>query len=462
MSSQTALIIAWPGAEPSIEYAGLRRSCEVFIWSVAALLCFWLTPSAAGQDIPTSLRFDDAIRLAETANPHYLAAQRGEGVFDAQVLRARARPNPEVILESENVYSLSQRGDSSPALAQWIALLGQKIETAGKRRYRVEAAEASLQVARAGIADVRRTLHVAVGVAYFSLARSESEFRAMNVAHDRIGTVIDLVAERVAEGDAAATELLRLQTEQVRLQDDMLQASLALGQAQIVLLSLIGASNVRQPVHAADSLEVATLVDPEGIPIATLDGVLHPMEAVQSAAMRYRPDLQAAAHEVDRALVNVSLQRALRIPNLKLAGGYRSDLNGNRLDAGIAVGLPLWGGLDGGGLAHAKAAHEELVAKLHQIGASVKTEVSLAVAAVNTAAERVRLIEQQYLVRVEDLQQRIQTAYTLGEASLTVLIDLQRNYLKALQLRDEAVYNYRVSQITLAAAMGVAPNHQSP
>ncbi len=411
--------------------------------------------------MPTSLRFADAIRLAEAANPHYLAAQRGEGIFGAQVLQARARPNPEIILESENVYALSQRGDRPPAQAQWLALLGQEIETAGKRSYRVKAAEAGLMVAHAGIADVRRSLHVAVGLAYFSLARSESEFRALNAVHSRINTVIDLFAERVAEGDAAATELLRLQAEEIRLQEYILQASLALEQAQVVLLALLGVSDVRRPVHAADSLEVATLVDADGMPIATPDGVIHPMAALQNTALRYRPDLQAAAHEVDRALVNVSLQRAMRIPNLELEGGYRGDLDGNRLDAGIRFGLPLWGGLDGGGLARAKAAHEEAVARLQQVEAAVMAEMALAVAAVNSAAGRVRLIEQQYLVQVEDLQRRVQTAYTLGEAPLTVLIDLHRSYLEALQLRDEAVYDYRVSLIRLAAAIGIAPNHRS-
>ena len=96
------------------------------------------------------------------------------------------------------------------------------------------------------------------------------------------------------------------------------------------------------------------------------------MAALQNTALRYRPDLQAAAHEVDRALVNVSLQRAMRIPNLELEGGYRGDLDGTDWDAGIRFGLPLWGGLDGGGLARAKAAHEEAVARLQPSRSSRK------------------------------------------------------------------------------------------
>ena len=38
-----------------------------------------------------------------------------------------------------------------------------------------------------------------------------------------------------------------------------------------------------------------------------------------------------------------------------------------------------------------------------------------------------------------------------------MLIDLHRSYLEALQLRDEAVYDYACSLIRLAAAIGIAP-----
>ena len=139
MCSPTALITAWPGTGPSIERKGRGAVAEAVIWGAAALFCFWLAPSAVGQDMPTSLRFADAIRLAEAANPHYLAAQRGEGIFGAQVLQAHARPNPEIILESENVVRPFPTRGQAPAQAQWLALLGQENRNRRQRSYRVKA-----------------------------------------------------------------------------------------------------------------------------------------------------------------------------------------------------------------------------------------------------------------------------------------------------------------------------------
>ena len=412
------------------------------------------------QDVPSALRWADAIRLAEENNPVYLAAQREHSIAQAAVIQARVYPNPQFSLNAEQLEAFGRHEHEHHP--EWFAHFVQEVESVSKRRHRNAAAHAGLAGTLAGIQDVRRALHLAVGQAYFALARHESGARILQTFHDRIQELVALVAQQVEQGETAAMELQRLQLEQIRLQDRMLQADLTLARAQAALLSMLGARDVRQSVHAADSLTVASLVDARGTVIAAADGFMLPLEVLQDMALRHRPDLVAATHAVEKARAKVALQRALRIPNLAITAGYRRDYDAGLLDVGIALGLPLWSSLDGGGLAYADAVRSRAAADLHAARMKVKTEVAQAAAGVSSAAERVRLIAQQYLAQVAELQDRIQTAYTLGESSLTVLIDLQRSHLEALQLRNDAVVDFRISQLVLANALGIAPQFQNP
>ena len=448
------------------EMARISRSamCGAFskalIAAIMPVFSLWPLWSVQSQQVPVTLRFADAIRMAEAANPTYLADQSKEALTQAKLRQARARPNPKITVESESLGAFSRGSEARSA--DWISHLVQEIETAGKRRYRAQAARAGVMMTRASILESRRELHMAVGSAYLSLALQESNYQALRIVYNHIQIAIDRVAQRVKQGDAAATALMRLQLEQVRLRDDMLQASLILKQAQVKLWSLLGAADVHQPVAAADSLVVATLIDADGMPIATLEGVMQPMSTLLSIATHNRPDLKSAAHEVDQALANVALQRALRIPNVEIEGGYRGSVEGNHVDAGIVLDVPFWGSLDGGGLQHAQAMHNKAVATLQAAKEKVKAEVTLAFTQVNGAAERVKLLTEQHLMQVEELEIRVQTAYTLGETPLTVLIDLQRIHLEALQVRNEAVFDFRMSQTALAVAMGITPLYQYP
>ena len=427
----------------------------------AIMLAFGAT-FAVAQPVPANLSLADAIRLAEAANPALITTQRMEDVALAEVQQARRWPNPELAFEAEEFPAYTVHEGSRLSNTLWVLNLGQEVRLGGKRRYEVQAAESGLMQTQAGIADFKRALLVAVGTAYFTLALAESDYYTIRVVEGQIGEIIALVEASVQQGDVAETELLRLQSEQLELRSDALSAALALDQARVVLLSLLGAANVYQEVAAADSLQVATLYDADGFPIATPEGVPLPVYRLQEMALRQRPDLRVAQFGVAQAEANIALQRAMRIPDLGVSGGYRGNFDENHFDASLSLGLPLWGGLDAGGVTHARAVHRQEVAALQELEALVRSEVAMAASAANRTAERVQLIEQNYLVLVEDLRQRLQISYTLGEAGLLDLIDLQRSYLEALQLRNETVFEFRMSQIELAAAIGITPVYTAP
>ena len=433
-------------------------------WHRAArLLCVMLlgalTSAYSGwaQEIPLALRFSDALRIAENGNPEFLLALRGEAIADAKLLQARTRENPVADIESDFLYSAIFPSGQPRELFATLAHVSQEIETSGKRRSRVRLETAGVEAARARISNVRRTLYTSVGTAYLTLARGEADYWTLHKGHQQISGAIDLVAEQVTQGEIAENELLQLQLEQVQLEDQLLQVSLQIRQARISLLALLGASDVDQPILAADSLEMSTLADMDGTPIATPDGVVYPTEHLQNRAILHRPDLKAMTSELEQARANVAVQRALRVPNFSVSVGVIHTNGGTYLDYGLAVPIPVWNRLDRQGLTHAQSVQSATSAAVLQTQSDIKAEVSLAVIAAEGAARRVRLLDDQLLTQLEELYRRSEIALTLGEISLADLIALQQRTLEAHQLRNEAVFEYRISLVNLATTIGIKP-----
>ena len=92
-----------------------------------------------------------------------------------------------------------------------------------------------------------------------------------------------------------------------------------------------GASiDLLQPIEAADSLSAPPLVDPDGRVIATADGVSVAADVLRPEALASRPDLRAARHARERADLEIQW-RALGVPNVTAAWGYRNDFGAHAM-----------------------------------------------------------------------------------------------------------------------------------
>ncbi len=435
---------------------GRLRTAETLLNRGVLMLCLfaWQAP-ALSQEVSGLLRFSDVLQMAESANPDLLTAVSGESVAEAHLRRARTIARPELRFTAEGLRNSLEPSRGSEA--EWISSLSQEIETGGKRRHRTRVAEAGLEVTRAGIKQAKRTLHEAVGTAFFTLMYREADHRTLGRLHDRLESTAALVAQSVDLGETAENAHLLLELEKARLMDDILKLEQQRNNARIRLLALMGAEDIRQHITASDSLRAATLVDKQGAAIITDTGVAWSFSVLEEIAMRNHPDVLEAVHSLEQAQAAVALQRAMLIPNLLLNTGVRTFGGRVGLDAGIGLALPLWGGLDRGGLAITRSVEAQATAALQAARERVRAELATAVATVNHAAERIRRISTEVLPLAYALQVRNRTAYTLGESTILVLVYSQRTLLEVIQLRNEAVLEYNLSQLSLAAALGITP-----
>ena len=425
---------------------------------LGTMLLAWVPASGQQAAIPSRLTFADALRIAEAANPDFRAARNLIEIAEADVLEAGSRPNPVFAMEGEE-YAVPK----FPSF--WndqglIFRVEQEVETARRRDHRLRVADTGVAVARSEADEALRQLRLAVGRAYFRLALAQADQDTAIETLREIEQVIELTEARVNFGEVAGTDLRRLQMERLHFVDQVRTTELAVNDARVELLGLLGAADLRQAIEAADPLLTPPLHGPSGELIATSEGVVAAWEGLRETAVSGRPDLRAARRFREHAEAGLGLERALRVPNLTFAWGYRRDFGSNAMDFEFSVPIPLFGGLNPGGMQRAAAVRRRAESLETAAATSVEAQLQQAIQAVNTNAERVLYVEEEYLRSAAELRSLVQTSYELGEAALIDFLDVQREFLVTRQVENQALYDLRISMIELAAAVGVPPTGQ--
>jgi cobalt-zinc-cadmium efflux system outer membrane protein len=417
---------------------------------IVVALCMCPAASAVAQTprVPQRLSLDEAVRLAAERNPQAAAARALVDIAEANRVDARLRPNPAASIESES-YPLFESPRPSFVDGQELTIrFDQEIETAGRRRLRIEAAAAGVDVATLTVRDRLRQLELAVRRAYLRLALAQADADVARTSLEEIDRVLTVGRERVTVGEAARSEVTRLEVERLRFAEDAFSADLALRNARAALLTLLGASDLTQPLEASDSL-----MDPAGLRAVTGNvGVSSPP---QPPAVDLRPDLLAAREELRRADTETRLQRALRSPNITVGGGYRRDFGTNAVVFGVTVPLPLWN-RNQGGIARAAAERQLAASNLAIVELDVRLDIQQAVNAVETNRARADYIERQILASARESRDVVSESYRLGAADLIDFLDAQRAFRDTLRTYNRALFDYRVSVFELEAARGLA------
>ena len=237
----------------------------------------------------------------------------------------------------------------------------------------------------------------------------------------------------------------RLEVERLRFSGDALSAELATRNARSALLALVGSSRLDQPIEPADSLAA-----PPAVP-SPADAA-----ALTARAMGARADVAAARREQERARADAELQRAVRLPNVSFAGGYRRDFGEDGLVFGVSVPLPIFD-RNAGGLAESGAEGRLADARLRVLEAAVSLEVRQALDVVDIARQRVQVLEGEYLRKAREALDAVAAAYRVGDAELIDFLDAQRAFRDVRRAHARALLDLRLSLSQLDAAVGVFP-----
>ncbi len=321
-------------------------------------------------------------------------------------------------------------------------LLFQPLEWPGRTaaRYRAAAHTIEASTARFRSDSTRLAFEVreAWALAWFA---EEAELTARQAV-----AVIQDVAEdaeiRLEEGDISAYETRRLRLERVQAEQVVAEAELRSRDARRRLAALTFPGTGIEEVG----------------PSAGLEGLPPPVtrEAALGALLE-RPDLEAAARDLDAAQADLAVARSGWMPDPTVSLGYRRQEGGFQgLSLGLDLPLPLFN--RGGG--NRQAADARSAAAAHRLDLQRRlAENDLLTASDRYASSRARLetAADGLLADAEALLASATAAYGENEMSLLELLDAANAFrsarLSALSMRSAAWIDYW----DLLRAMGRAP-----
>ena len=433
------------------------------LYRLAAAACavLWTFPCDA-QDVaspapPASsetqvLSIDQAVTAAVDHNLNLLAARANLTIAEAQMVTARLRPNPVLSASADSLDWLGTPFTEANGLgpSQFAFRVDVPFERGGKRELRIQTASFEKQIAEAEFADAVRRLRLDVLVACVDLLEAKAK---LQLARDNLHTFEQLVQvnqRRLTSGAIPPVELTRVRVAMLQYRNTERAAELAVVQARVRLMPLIGRTVDQTPVDVDGELSIMPAVNPPSL--ATL----------QQLARQARPDLSALRQQQARSQADLRLQLAQGKVDYTIGVAFERQRgalgSGNAIGAFVSVPLPIFN-RNQGEIARAEAQRQKSDTATAALETDVSSEVTAAYQEFETARHVLRDIEADLLTPSREARETTAYVYQAGATSLLDVLDAQRAFNDTMETYYTAQADYRRAEIRLMTVAGqeVAP-----
>ncbi|MBZ5538478.1 MAG: TolC family protein [Acidobacteriia bacterium] len=408
----------------------------VFFW---ASLSMGQSTQPGAVSVPNELSFQKALELGLTNNPSLAAEQVGRQIARADEITAGLRPNPVFLLNSESYPIFTSHPGSFFNNQELVTNVAQEIETAGKRRHRIEVAKSAVNVSDGESEDARRRFRLLLAQSYFQAVWTKADLEVARHILSDFDQILKLMQERYRAGEISGLDLQRVEVERLRSLDEEVNAEIALKNVKVQVLSLISPAPIIPEFDVTDSLEVQ--------PISIS------MEHLQQEAFATRADWIAQQSRLVQAEASIHLEEAQRTPNLSPFFGYKRDVGVNTASFGVQIALPLFNRNQGGiARAMAEKTRQQFVAA--QLRNTIQAEVQQAYNNFEGNRNRVALLEKEYLPKARHTLDIVRQTNQLGAVDLTTFLDAQRVYRDVTRLYNRVLFETVASRYQLEAAVG--------
>lgn len=396
---------------------------------------------------------NDLVRRALAANGDLTAVRIGIERSRARLRQAGLRPNPTLDFEQTTGRFTGAPGETERSIG--VAL---PIELGGKRRRRIELAQAELEASEAELADKERTLSAEVRANYAEALAALRELEITENLNDLDLRTTRFVQARVNEGETAPIELnlLRVEVDRLRSRRALVEGRLKAG---ILRLKSLAAVPSEEPLRLREELATPVLPAPPAS-----------MEAAIEIALRSRPDLKLARLNEEVAQAGLRLARSEGVPNVTAFSKYTVGRavfddtpvgvlvdRDKLLTFGVSVDIPVFN-RNQGAKAESTAAISQAKSRREFLESIVRSEVQSAYARYEAARAAVSTFEQGVIARSNDNIRVIRSAYELGQFSITDLINEQRRLVDSQKDFTEALTEQYRALTDLQSAMGIPIN----
>jgi outer membrane protein TolC len=378
------------------------------------------------------LTIQEAVSAALQHNPEIVGARHALEEAKGRRLQAEARPEPRVAMSTEGVpFSLEVADTTEINLG-----LELPIEFPGKRPLRARIGCFDQDIAFLELDRTCLIIAARVKKAYWKAVLSDRTVTSLENLADLLDAIIESSRIRYQAGTAAYGDVLRARVERARLQNEAIETRQG-REAALAELALLLGSPDRGPFSLTSDLT-----------FVPFDRAL---EDVKAAARATRPSLRIAALRSEQAETASALASKNRLPDFSL-GLFFPSIRFNAWGIGFGFNLPLSRSRTEGERLEAAARYAASAAAVEARSKRLDMELEVSYAAVQAAADQVRLFERELLVEMEEELRSGLMQYQYGKMESYSLLDLYRTYAAANLERLKALYLYLSGLAGLEAA----------
>ncbi len=391
------------------------------------------------QDGVPRVTLAEALEAFAENSPALRIARAEAAGIAGRARQSRSYANPAFSFLRED---LSRSGED-----YWETTAGlmQRIEWPGRTTARSVAARHAITGAGARFRADSLQLVFAVREAYVRAWLAEEAERTIGQAAEIIYVVTRAAEQRLEAGDISGYETRRLRLGRIQAERDEGDAELRARAARRLLASLVLPEVSVHELGPADAII--------GVPPATSSG-----SALD--ALSRRPDLEAAARELDAARAQHRVANLEWVPNPALSLAYKEHADGFKgATLGVDLPLPIFNRA-GGAREEAAARESAATSSLDLLRRQAELDLVDASDRYSVARERLEVTGDGIMTEAEVLLSAARVAYDEGEMTLVEFLDATGAFrdarLSALTLRAEAW----IAWYNLLRAMGGAPGEE--
>jgi len=415
--------------------------------ALAATCCI----SSFAQAQPLTLA--EAMRRAEEASPVVLAREAQLAAVEGRQSEAGRLlfNNPSLTIEGARRRAEGVSGSAG----EYDIHIAQPIEIGGQQSHRRDAAAAALEALRAEIEDVRRQARADAANRFEAILSAQRKVALERRATDLFSSVSEAVTRRRAAGEDTRLDANVAAVEAERSRNALSVADEQLQSVRSELASLLQLPPLQLPEVAGEHTDVGSApIDP---PAYTLDQLL---SAAQSL-----PRLRALGAREQAARARLEMERANRYPDVTVgvATGREgfTDARERLTRLTVSVPLPLFKRNEA---AIGQASTDVTQAEVERVAArrDAESNVRRLWSRLTSQRERVLRLQRTMLPASIDNQQLASRSRSAGQIGLLEQLQINRQALDAERELNDALSEYRSTQIELELAAGLQSQGARP
>lgn len=342
---------------------------------VFGLCLLWFVPSGNTAFAQALLAGRDTVRLtlkqAEEQflnnNLQLIIQKYNINTAQAQIITARLFQNPDFSF-SNVLYNPNTKRifDVSNQTGEYSAGLNQLFLTAGKRNKNIQLAKIGVQQAQYQFFDLLRTLKLVLHNDFFTIYFQQQSVEVYDEEINSLSKILKAYKEQYTKGNIAEKEVLRIQSQLYSLQAELTNLNVGIDTTESRLNFLIRSNPnvylVPQYDYQLDGKDVLLKV---------------PYQKLLDSAYTNRNDLKFTRSAIEYNNVNLSLQKALAVPDINVGINYDKQASYIKDYSGLGVSFPLpLFNRNQGGIKQAKIAIDQSKIQLQNQQNQVENDVA--------------------------------------------------------------------------------------